>query len=219
MWFLKTQALNEWNAACRQRRKTMYNKKTITTILILSCFFTCLSLSSSGLALANDWPMFHHDIAHTGYVNGTGPTTNQILWNYTTNDDAGSSPCVVNGIVYVGSSDGNVYALNADSGAKVWNCTVVGGIMSSPCVVDGVVYVGAGDSNVYALDASSGTKIWNYTTGEVVLSSPCVADGIVYVGSFDYNVYALNATSGAKIWNYATGYAVFSSPCIVIGIV
>ena len=32
-----------------------------------------------------------------------------------------SSPAVANGVVYVGSSDGNLYALNASTGARLWN--------------------------------------------------------------------------------------------------
>ena len=54
-----------------------------------------------------------------------------------------SSPAVVDGVVYVGSDDGNVYALNASSGAKLWNYTTGGDVYSSPAVVGGVVYVGS----------------------------------------------------------------------------
>ena len=79
-----------------------------------------------------------------------------------------SSPAVVNGVVYVGSGDGNVYALNAASGVQLWNYTTGGEVDSSPAVVNGVVYVGSGDGNVYALNATNGAKLWNYTTGSYV---------------------------------------------------
>jgi len=36
-----------------------------------------------------------------------------LKWNYTTGGNVGSSPAVVNGVVYVGSDDHNVYALSA----------------------------------------------------------------------------------------------------------
>ena len=69
-----------------------------------------------------------------------------------------SSPAVANGVVYVGSDDHNVYALNATTGAKLWNYTTGGYVLSSPAVVNGVVYVGSDDDNVYALNATTGAK-------------------------------------------------------------
>jgi serine/threonine-protein kinase len=43
------------------------------------------------------------------------------VWNYTTKGAVATSPTVANGIVYVGSYDGNIYALNARTGGKLWN--------------------------------------------------------------------------------------------------
>ena len=54
-----------------------------------------------------------------------------------------SSPAVVNGVIYFGSHDNNVYALNASTGALLWSFTTGGPVDSSPAVVNGVVYVGS----------------------------------------------------------------------------
>ena len=102
----------------------------------------------------------------------------------------GSSPALAKGTVYVGSEDGDVYALNAATGAKLWSYTTENEVYSSPAVANGVVYVGSEDSKVYALNAATGAKLWSYTTGDLVNSSPAVANGVVYVGSGDGNVYA-----------------------------
>ena len=40
------------------------------------------------------------------------------LWNFTTGNSVESSPAVVDGVVYVGSEDGKIYALNAANGAQ-----------------------------------------------------------------------------------------------------
>ena len=56
-----------------------------------------------------------------------------------------SSPTVANGIVYVGSLDHNVYALNAKTGTKIWNYTTGDLVYSSPTVANGIVYVGSHD--------------------------------------------------------------------------
>ena len=109
-----------------------------------------------------------------------------------------SSPAVVNSIVYIGSDDYNVYALNATTGSKIWSFGTGYYVDSCPAVANGVVYIGSEDYNVYALNATSGSKIWSYPTSSQVESSPAVADGVVYVGSDDNNVYALNATTGTQ---------------------
>jgi len=56
-------------------------------------------------------------------------------------------------VVYIGSNDGNAYALDAGTGAKLWSYGTGGGVDSSPAVAKGVVYFGSQDGNAYALDA------------------------------------------------------------------
>lgn len=163
--------------------------------------------------------MFHHDPMHTGNTDSNGPSTNQTLWSYTALGPVYSSPCVANGVVYVGSLDHSVYALNALSGAKIWSYATSQEVYSSPCVANGIVYIGSYDSSLYALDATTGVQIWNYTTGNAILTSPCVANGVVYFGSMDGSMYALNALTGAKIWNYTTDNIVWSSPCVANGVI
>jgi len=162
------------------------------------------------------WPMFHHDLKHTGCTESPAPNTNQTRWNFPTGGLL-YGPVVADGRVYVGSGDKNVYCLDALTGALIWNYTTGDLVSSSPAVVDGRVYVGSDDRNVYCLDALTGALIWNYTTGYWVFSSPAVADGRVYVGSCDNKVYCLDALTGALIWNYTTGNFVRSCPAVVDG--
>jgi len=96
-----------------------------------------------------DWPMCHHDLAHTGAV-GHLPVVPTQTWNFSTLDvNVGySSPAVVDGMVYV-SFDG-VYALDAATGKEIWHYPG-GPALSSPAVVDGVVFVSSLDRHVYAI--------------------------------------------------------------------
>jgi len=80
------------------------------------------------------------------------------LWRYRTGFYVYSSPAVANGVVYVGSTDNNIYALNAGTGALLWKYTT-GAVQSSPAVANGVVYVASEDYNVYALNASTGALL------------------------------------------------------------
>ena len=74
-------------------------------------------------AITDWWPMFRHDPTHTGTSTSTGPTTNSVLWTYTTGAGVLSSPTVVDGFVYAGSNDNKVYCLNAATGAFRWSFT------------------------------------------------------------------------------------------------
>jgi parallel beta-helix repeat protein len=197
--------------------------KTEGTIYSVSGDF----MTQSGV---DDWPMFHHDLSHTGYSTSTAPNTNNVLWSYrtgTVRPVVFSSPAVADGKVYVGSDDGKVYCLdaigNGDGTTSVmWNYTTGDSVFSSPAVADGKVYVGSTDGNVYCLYASIGAKFWSYTTdvtqiSNSVYSSPAVADGKVYAGSYDHCVYCLDASTGTKIWSYTTSDWVHSSPAVADG--
>ena len=136
-----------------------------------------------------------------------------------------SSAAISNGLVYIGSTDHNIYALNATTGKKVWNYTTGGFVLSSPAVASDTVFVGSFDNNTYALNATTGTLLWKKTIGHgyCLQSSPAVYGGLVYTGSYTWSpvdkIYALNASTGEVVWNYTTGGGVWSSPAISDGTV
>jgi outer membrane protein assembly factor BamB/tRNA A-37 threonylcarbamoyl transferase component Bud32 len=123
------------------------------------------------------------------------------------------------GILFVGSTDWNVYALDARSGWVVWRTRTGGPVISSATLADGIVYVGSVDKHVYALEAQSGRVVWKYETEGQVTSSPAYANGAVYFGSIDHHLYSLDAESGELRWRFKTGGPVPSSPEIVDDIV
>ncbi len=89
---------------------------------------------------------------------------------------------MANGVVYVSSYDGNLYALNASTGAQLWSNPAP--VFSSPAVANGVVYIATENGNMFALNASTGAQLWTYLAGDV---SPVVVNGTLYVGSAAFN--------------------------------
>ena len=171
----------------------------IICIVLLSLFVT--------VPFANaDWPMFHADPSHSGVGTGSPVLTPTLLWKFTTADSVNYSPVVANGIVYISSYDGNLYALNAKTGEKIWNYNATElGIGSSPTVADGMVYVGAGDQNryLYAFDAYSGGLLWTDYVGGSVTYDPTVVNGVIYLAAdseYDSSncVLAINAKTGVR---------------------
>lgn len=128
-----------------------------------------------------------------------------------------SSPAVASGMVYFGSTDTYVYALDAQSGTLRWKFKTGDWVNSPPSLSNKVVYVGSNDKNLYALDASTGAMIWKFATGDVVQTSPIVNNGIVYFGSYDKNFYALKASDGSLVWKYTAGDGITSSPTMSNG--
>jgi len=110
-----------------------------------------------------------------------------------------SSPALAGDRLYVGSDDGNLYAVDASSGAVVWSFPTNGPIISSPAVALGaaqpVIVVGSTDGNVYfVLDTgASATAMATFAIGAPVRSSPAIGpDGTVYIGADDGRLYAIH---------------------------
>ena len=124
--------------------------------------------------------------------------TGKEKWNFATGDRMwSSSPAVANGVVYFGSDDKNLYAIDAVTGKEKWRFATGDRVWSSPAVANGIVYVGSRDNNLYAIDAVTGKERWRFATGDWVDSSPAVANGIIYVGSNDKNLYAIGVNSSS----------------------
>jgi outer membrane protein assembly factor BamB len=169
-----------------------------------------------------DWAEFQFDPSQAGWnpyenvVNPSNATNLTLRWNYRTDAAIPSAPIVAGGYVYFGSNDGNVYAVNAHTGALHWQYTTGGAVESSPAVANGAVFVGSDDGNLYALNTSTGAFLWNYSTA-LGSSSPTVANGTVYVGGD--RALGLNASSGQPVWqcDCELGTGAFS-PAVVNGV-
>jgi len=194
----------------------------------------------SSLATAES-AMFRGDPQHTGVYEGAGVAKlTGVKWSFHTNGAVISSPAVVGGAVYFGSTDHNLCAVDAASGKLEWKFKTQSRVTSSPAVANGMIYFESYDGNLYVLDATSGKEKWRFRTGgerryagkhlhgfqpatetmpdifDVYLSSPAVVAGTVYFGSGDGNVYALEA-QGGKL--FATGDVVHASPAVSDGMV
>ena len=183
-----------------------------------------------------DWPHFRFDDAHTG-VNPFEKTISRknvaslgLAWQAQLGRLVySSSPAVVDGVVYIGSIDGTLWAYPADGCGQslcttpLWRSTSLAQIVDSPTVADGIVYVGSqtsfdsNDGKLNAFDANGCGKpvckpLWKGLAGKdsILDSSPTVADGTVFVGAYDGRLYAFPASGcGQKTckpsWTGATG--------------
>jgi outer membrane protein assembly factor BamB len=169
-------------------------------------------------AVDNDVAMYLGNPAHTGEMPGPGISGRpKATWRFDAAGELYSSPAVVNGILYVGTKSGFIYALDATTGAERWRKDL-GDFMvrSSPAVIDNHLYIGVGNT-LYDLNAQNGKEIWKGSTSFSGSSSAAVVDGMVYVASQSSVVYAFDAASGALKWSYPTDGPIFSSPSFFDG--
>ena len=140
---------------------------------------------------------------------------------------AWAQPTVAAGIVFVGSQNGSVYALDANSGCIHWRFAASGGVRTALTIgpsiggAPGVVYFGDTAANVYALDAATGRPLWTRRVDDHPLAritgSPTLHTGRLYVPLSSYeeaqgadpqyecctfrgSVVALDARDGSSIW-------------------
>lgn len=123
------------------------------------------------------------------------------------------------GMLYFGSSDGKVYALDADNLIWKWEFETDDKIWATPTVSEGTVYIGSFDKKLYALDAADGRKKWEFETEGAIVATPLVSDGTVYIGSFDRHLYAINAYDGSLKWKFMAENWFWARPLIYNGTV
>jgi outer membrane protein assembly factor BamB len=165
-------------------------------------------------------------------VHTLNASTGSLVWKFTANNrhTFGSSPTIADSMVFAGSSDGKIYALELITGKKLWSNGAniwipagkgfaADGYVTSAIVANDKVYFVATAENdssqcdIYSLDEFTGEKIWTHHL-ETWVNGPISAAGDeVFLTAGDRNIYALNAETGCEVWRYMTG-GMMSSPSI-----
>ena len=146
---------------------------------------------------AEDWHTFMHDLGFSGVSpdKSIAPPL-ELLWKFKTGGPLHASPVVANGILYIGSTDGKLYALDAKQWGIRWVFDAGDAIRYSATVLGDRVYFSARNNKVYALDAKTGEKLWEFKSKSWMDAPPIVSDNKVYMGAFPSKIYLLNARTG-----------------------
>ena len=164
-------------------------------------------VSTQGLA-NTAWPMWRHDLAHTGRSPYSGPANPVLKWKADVVVKYSGPAIAADGTVYVGGDDGKLYAINANGTTK-WKALSAIWIGAAPAIgTDGTIYVGCWDKKLYAVNPDGTTK-WEFATGAPLWCPAIGADGTIYIGD-STRLYAINP-DGTKKWECP---AVVPSPAI-----
>jgi outer membrane protein assembly factor BamB len=138
----------------------------------------------------------------------------QPIWTFECGDEIRGNAACDRGIVYIGSYDKHLYALNIESGKMLWKYFADGGIVSKPAIVEDSVFIGSEDHRLHVVSARNGSLQWTYYTDGPVRSSPFAAHGHLFIGSDDAAVHAINIRGGRGIWKTETDGEIRSSPFV-----
>ena len=181
-----------------------------------------VAANSSAQTPAPAWPQFRGTAPLSGVQTAAPPAALAVKWTYDAGESVESSAAIADGVVYVGSTKGELLALDLETGKLRWKyATGPNGSIgeSSPTIRDGVVFVGDLAGTVHAVSAADGKKVWTFTTDGEVKSSPVVADDLLLIGSYDTHLYALDRKSGKVRWKVQTDGPVHATAAVQNGLV
>lgn len=158
-----------------------------------------------------------------------------VLWQFTTGGDVRSSAAVVQGNLFVGSDDGSLYCIDAQSGAKVWVLPFPSDkLWSSPAVTaDGrAVLVATAKGQFLSASTSAGSAAYPAVNWRTGLGAPVVASPTIFqeggrerviIGAMDGQVSCLDVATGEQTWRFNASGPVYSSvaasPALGLGVV
>ncbi len=128
------------------------------------------------------------------------------------------------GRLFLGSSSGNLYALDAVDGTIVWKRAELDCVRSPPALLDtpaGPLLIAASKfGTARGLDAESGAERWQFRTGDRITGSPAALEGReprVFIGSYDRKLYGIAALDGRGLWQDVMRGGVYSSLAVIAG--
>lgn len=173
---------------------------------------------SPGLLAVGDGNVYYMEVAGIGInpnetMLALSAGDGHVLWHMHLNPTDGFASGTVaqaNGVVFVATLHGAVYAVRASDGALLWQVARPTGqdnppFPVSPTVVNGIVYTAA-QQHIYALRASDGKQVWQYADsshGGPIMMPYVVVNGVVYASDGNDLVFALHANDGSQLWQHA----------------
>ena len=180
-----------------------------------------LTITLSDETVSTAWTSFGGNSRSTRFNPVIGPQTDNVKWTADVRTRSWGSPSVgSDGVVYIGTEEGILFAFNPDGSTK-WEYDTGQWNESAPAIAgDGTIYLATSPSEVHAVNPD-GTGKWVFTTegnvfGFQLVSSPVVGpDGTIYVGSMsrDDSLYALNPDGSLK-WRFRADAQILTSPAI-----
>ena len=132
------------------------------------------------------------------------------------------TPTLIDGVIYVASSDGEVAAINAANGARLWRVELERPLSGGVGYHNRSLYLGGADGSVLQLSAEDGAVEWEATVSGEVLAAPVVSDDWVIVQTYDGKLLGFRSGAEEPSWTFTSDVPVLtlrgtSAPILVGG--
>ncbi len=118
--------------------------------------------------------------------------------------------------IFLGTENGDVFALDAETGELVWQAKIKGEVITPPAIDSGILVVNSASGLLKAFDANTGEELWKAEQDVPALtlrgiSTPVIASGGVIVGSGKGEVGVYILEKGQAGWTTEVGEATGST--------
>jgi outer membrane protein assembly factor BamB len=143
-----------------------------------------------------------------------------FLWSRHVGDNIATRPVIGDGIVVIGSENGQIHGLDADTGEVTWQVAASGAVVSSPTAAGGLVVIADEAGVVRGLDPRDGALRWSHTAGAPV-EAPLAAWGNHVLVADRSGALTLLDQRGNVVWttDAAAGFALRAEPAVTDGLV
>lgn len=175
-------------------------------------------------------PVIAYDKLFTGSREGDvaaiDPKTGNEIWSIdlsNIDDESGffdrKIPALISGgpvaginKIFLGSENGKIYALDAQTGKLDWQSTIKGEVLSAPAIDSGILVVNSSSGVMKAYNASTGEELWKIDQDTPALtlrgiSAPSISSGGVFIGTPDGNLSVYILENGQQGWSSPIGEA------------
>ena len=136
-------------------------------------------------------------------------------WRYQSGGEVITRPAYDSSRVYIGTSNGEIHAINIEDGTQAWTpIETDGAVFSSPAVDDSILYIGSADGNLYAISTSTGNVKWTFAAGSAIINPIVVKDSLIYFSARN-QMHAINKFTQTKAWTYSAEQLIECEPSIV----
>jgi outer membrane protein assembly factor BamB len=164
-------------------------------------------------------PCLQDQAGADGFVIAWDADTGRELWRRKT-APVESSPLLRNGVLYVGTWNNDVIALDAKNGRLKWRFQADDQVNTSAAYWKGRIYIASDGGTIYALNAGSGRMAWSaqsqstFGSREFWYATPTLAYGRVYIGNTDGTMYVYGAKSGKLLWARPLGSYIYGAAAV-----
>lgn len=203
--------------SARQQTRPCPYCQQLSPISAKHCGSCGKALTVQGLArpTPQPWSSFRGNVARTGVSETPLQAPLKQVWNFQTKGPIDGSPIISDGIIYVPSRDGYLYALDAQARQERWRYEAGAPLRSTPTLQGDTLFFGDDNGILHAVQSTGGMARWQALLSGKIFAAVAAGAGLIICATQAGKIIALNPATGEPIWEYTDGNPFFASPAIL----